>query len=218
MICRDRKLIFVHIPKCGGTSVEDMLWPRPRKVEDLWLGYVAPGYNKYQSGGLQHLTAQQIRQEVGDETFQACYRFALVRDPVDRLVSQYNALNRRKDLLAHLGMGFGRDFTKYLRRIRKVAHVQWKPQVDFLLDAAGDMTAEAFKLEDIDETFPALAARIGLTEDRLVHSNSMKRPEIPANWKLVRRDGLTQDEMDSVYEIFRDDFDRLGYPPPVSAL
>src|SRR5579862_2264802 len=61
MISDALRCIFVHIPKTGGSSIEDVLWPEERSPEDLWMGFVDDYHNKYQTGGLQHLLARQIR-------------------------------------------------------------------------------------------------------------------------------------------------------------
>jgi hypothetical protein len=81
MISDTLNCIFVHIPKSGGTSIEDVLWPGARAESDLWMGSIDAYHNKYQTGGLQHLLARQIRQEVGVEKFSRCFRFSFVRNP-----------------------------------------------------------------------------------------------------------------------------------------
>lgn len=58
MICFEKKCIFVHIPKTGEISIEDGFsvpdWSE-RTADQLSMGAVRPGFNKYQLGGLQHL-------------------------------------------------------------------------------------------------------------------------------------------------------------------
>jgi hypothetical protein len=214
MICKNRKIIFIHIPKTGGSSMEDMLWAYPRHVSDLWMGTVRPGYNKYQSGGLQHLTALQIRQEVGHEIFNASFKFALVRNPVDRLISQFNYLNRRKDLLNKLQLGPNRDFSDYLSRIQDVEHVQWKKQSEFVLDGDGSLIPEVYQLETIDQRFTALAAKLGLTAKQLIHTNAFGDTEAKEDWVIVKRDKLTQSQLDEIYRLYNEDFVLFGYPKP----
>lgn len=211
MICRDRKLIFIHVPKTGGTSIEDMLWPHPRRVEDLWMGIGPDGRNAYQTGGLQHLTAQLVKRHVGDALFDACYVFALVRHPVDRIISQFNFLNNRPDLLRLLGLDGTRSFSDYLSRIVEVEHVQWMPQSAFLLDDGGRVMPELFRLEDVSENFGVLAGKIGLTRRAMIHSQKSLPEDVPETWVTQSRDWLSSDHLERIRRIYKDDFDLLGY-------
>ena len=66
MISHKHKCIFIHIPKIAGTSIEDTLFTshENRSNKDLWWFS-----NKYQTGGLQHLKASHITEEVGEDIF-----------------------------------------------------------------------------------------------------------------------------------------------------
>ena len=89
MISNKHKCIFIHIPKCGGASVEDVLFKpiKERTTKDLWM---FP--SKYQTGGLQHLMASHIIEEVGEDIFKEYFKFSFVRNPWDKMVSQFNFL------------------------------------------------------------------------------------------------------------------------------
>jgi len=142
MICRKRKIIFVHIPKTGGTSVEDLFWPvnqYKRNERNLWMGFKSPMHNKYQTGGLQHLTASLIETEVGKKEFHDCFKFTFVRNPWDKSISQYLYIKKRKDLRDFIGMDLGYNFKQYLECIQKKIHVQWEKQYKFIEDDSGKM-------------------------------------------------------------------------------
>lgn len=80
----DEKLIFVHVPKTGGSSIEKQLGLHPGDVEDN--DYFLSGGKKQ----LQHLTLSQIienKKDIYDLTdFTA---IGMVRNPVDRMVSEF---------------------------------------------------------------------------------------------------------------------------------
>ena len=83
MISHKHKVIFVHIPKCGGVSMEGVLFkPRQRRSKKYLFG--SP--NKYQTGGLQHLMSSHIIEEVGEDIFNQYFKFSFVRNPWDKMV------------------------------------------------------------------------------------------------------------------------------------
>ena len=208
MISHDKKCIFIHIPKCGGTSIEDVIWPKDqgRTENDLWMGFVNRFENKYQTGGLQHLLARQVREEVGPDVFSDYYKFAFVRNPWDRIVSQFAYMQQRPDLMDYLGMTAETEFKAYLDLIRLKEHVQWMPQVRFLLDQDGSVLVDRIgRLESFNEDCAQIFAALGLTLDQLPgHANRSKRH----SFRYYYSD---RESIDMVADLFAEDVDYLGY-------
>ena len=74
MWIKKRKLLFIHIPKCGGTTIEDHLKKHTRKAH-----YVHA----------QHSHAQPIRRHLGGKEYDKYFKFTVVRNPWDKTLSQY---------------------------------------------------------------------------------------------------------------------------------
>ena len=208
MISHDKKCIFIHIPKCGGTSIEDVIWPKDqgRTERDLWMGFVTRFENKYQTGGLQHLLGWQVREEVGHDVFGSYYKFAFVRNPWDRIVSQFAYMQQRPDLMDYLGMTPETEFKSYLELIRRKEHVQWMPQVRFLLDLDGSVLVDRVgRLEAFNEDCAQIFESLGMHSGYLPgHVNRSKR-------KAFRDYYLDCESIDMVADLFAEDIDFLGY-------
>lgn len=205
MISRQRGCIFVHIPKTGGTSIENVLWPGPRTPADLWSTTNGGGRNAYQTGGLQHLLARHIRQEVGDAAFAACFKFTIVRNPFDRLVSQFAyTIRARPDLRALLGLESDAPFSLYLGRIGERPHVQWERQCSFLDDADGRCLIDFVgRFERLDADFAEILRRLGLPAASLPHANAGRRGPY--------RDYYSAADRRRVERLYGDDLARFGY-------
>lgn len=138
MICRRRRIAFVHIPKTGGTTVESILFPH-RNGDRGDLDRLA-GWSD-QRGWLNHLTWEQMV-TLAPDVSHARLSFTVVRNPWDRLVSEFHW----KGLGKCLGISFG----QYVRRLigGDIAEIQscyrsplafeqhYRCQVDYLPSAA----------------------------------------------------------------------------------
>lgn len=204
MISRDHECIFVHIPKCGGSSIEEILWPSPRSEEDLWGGLVDRYHNKYQTGGLQHLLARQIRTEVGPEVFRRYYKFSMVRNPWDRVVSQFLFMGKRPDLREYLGMARADPLQRYLELIVKRIHVQWEEQHRFVCDEKGDLLVDAVgRFERFEEDVREALGKLNVTVKDVPHlRKSERRPY---------RDYYTDRTRYMVESIYRRDIELFKY-------
>jgi len=176
MISHHYRCIFVHIPKTGGSSIEDVIWPDTRTEAELWMGFVGPLRNRYQSGGLQHLLAHQIKAEVGAKTFDAYFKFSIVRNPWDKVVSQYVSMRLRPDLRAFIGLEDDATLAEYLERTAQFEHVQWMPQHRFIHDAEGHNLVDFVgRFETLEADMQHVFARIGFDCPRLPRSNVSER-------------------------------------------
>lgn len=165
VIFHKHRAIFIHIPKTGGGSIENWLWPdkKSRTEADLWMGFVDRYGNRYQTGGLQHLPAIHVRQAVGCAIFASYFKFAMIRNPWDKVISQYVFMSRREDLREFIGMREGDGLMRYLELISGKPHVQWDPQVRFLFDENGDHLVDYIgRFETFNESVGEIEQRLGL--------------------------------------------------------
>lgn len=68
--------VFIHIPRTSGIALK---WTLNSKIQDL--EYINANYHK---------TAIERREEIGQELWSKCYKFTIVRNPWDRVVSLYH--------------------------------------------------------------------------------------------------------------------------------
>lgn len=199
----------MHIPKCGGTSVENAIWLpyQKRSEKELWMGFVDQFHNKYQTGGLQHLTAMYIKEEVGENIFDSYFKFAFVRNPFDRIASQFCYIKRRADLMNYIGMNSQTEFKTYLSLIRRKTHVQWMPQYKFIFDCDETLLVDFVgRLETIESDMKAISKELNLGSDiRIEHVNRSVREKTSNYYPDA-------ESIEMVFDLFADDFRLLCYP------
>jgi chondroitin 4-sulfotransferase 11 len=89
-ISHSLQAIFVHIPKTAGTSVEAALGMHGDKADIGIRPYFnqRPDAEHLYGGNLQHMTAARLRTVLQDDVrFKRYFKFAVVRNPWERLVS-----------------------------------------------------------------------------------------------------------------------------------
>jgi hypothetical protein len=83
-VWHDRRCILVHIPKTAGVTIETLLGNSAAS----WLGG-AMQINGHEICP-QHVTAATLRAHLGNQVFDSYFRFAVVRNPYDRMFSEFH--------------------------------------------------------------------------------------------------------------------------------
>jgi len=158
----DRKTIFVHIPKCGGVSINKALF-----------GNLAGG----------HTTLEEYLNIFEPRCINNYFKFTVVRNPWDRLVSAYFFLRSGglggKDQAGSIReFGDFLDFKDFVKKWVNRSNI-WKwhhfrPQYHYMLDKREKVHLDfvAF-LENIDDDFSYIRNHTGLVCD-LPKSNESK--------------------------------------------
>lgn len=234
MISLSRKFVFIHIPRCAGTSIESVLRPfcEPLQARSSWREPYSP----------KHYTIQQYESEYDLTGF---YRFAFVRHPLTRMLSIYRW--GKEIAQAKKGIGWqSKTFDDW------IASPEWRTGVKVPEPESSPAPAETATCED-----EARSARIPLPIVSLEPEHEMAPPEanlfvlppsdklqvdwlnghvdmigkfetLEKDWKTIatRIDvqsflpklhgtydttALSLGSMDAIFEYFRRDFEAFGY-------
>lgn len=188
----DKQVLFIHVPKTGGSSIEARLTE---------LGPVQLGAQNARNGfpcSPQHFHNTLLEQLFGAEDFD--WAFMIVRHPVSRMVSQYRfEIHKRR--LPRPAPPFTRWLSETLLARRDNPYLRdnhMRPQHEF--EAFG---AEVFRFEDgLDAPLVAFGRAVGVAVEGVLHwrKRSAAMPVAPsdADVALIRR-------------AYAEDFERYGY-------
>lgn len=210
VISHEHKAIFVHIPKTGGQSVEQMF------LEDLGLTWEerAPLLlrpNDDPSIGpdrLAHLYADEYvsKGHISQKDFDSYFKFAVVRNPYDRIVSEYlyrfQSTPFWKTPAPHrfVNQTYPDDFTDVARHM--------VPQVRYVMDGAGQLLVdEIVPLENIKAGMAALSERIFGKHRDVPHRNKTKADN------KAKKERVRARIAPLIAERYRADFEAFGYTP-----
>lgn len=174
---------FIHVNKCGGSSVE-----------------IALGLPK------THDTAVQRRDIIGQDAWENAYTFATVRNPFARVVSIYyyrvrtdqgGMADRHLNINEWVQQTFAEQNPKYWAAGPLLA-----PATDWLCDGDDLIVEHVARLEDLSTEWPKICARLG-TERQLRIFNNNLHPHYRAILNGASRK--------TIERVFASDLDRFDY-------
>jgi len=198
-----RNILFIHIPRTGGTTVEH------------WLSQLgALGLHSYSLPNVmrvtpQHLRVNDVEELIGDNYFE--YTFAIVRNPFDRIASEFRL--RRKLALEGVFNASPR-FSSWLENQLDAArknpfHLDnhFRPQWEFVSSAV-----DVYKYEDgLREILTKVAEKIGAPAPAAL-------PQKLSTGDLNESVRFDIADVERIRSVYAADFERFGYaatPPAV---
>jgi len=183
-ISRAYNAIFVHIPKTGGTSIEDMLNIRySRKDPKSNFFNVLP---TREMPAYQHFLPSEIEVDMPDDAF----RFTIVRNPWDRFASAYAFVHRHRLPVKRSTpidqLIFAEDVARRRELYHEPYHEFFIPQTAYIDDIPGYFDA-IYSFDAFDDAVRDIQRRLGCKKGAR-HINQ-RRPEdevVPTDDKNTR--------------------------------
>ena len=161
MISDKHKFIFIHITKTGGTSIQKL----------------------FQGKLKTHKFAKNYKKLIGDEKWNNYFKFAFVRNPWDKMVSQYFFIQKK-----HKG-NYELTFREFILGFESFCQgngfsqgngedisVEFNPvQLPWILDDDGNCLVDFIgKFENFQKDFDLVCDKIGVPQRQLPHKNKSK--------------------------------------------
>jgi hypothetical protein len=203
------QFLFVHVPKCAGTSIEK------------FFGYNYDG-NKYFEHKFEkiahpkHFSLDSYSKIIPKHIMDNLYKFAFIRNPFELMVSLYNyalhsdrvAWNGRYDYEYKRGVSFD-HYVRYVQKISQetqrnvydtnaVSLKEWVESDNIELDFIG-------RFENLEHDFQIVMDELGIKDRKIPFENKSKVKNV--NY----REYYTNTTKDIIYNIFERDLKKYNY-------
>lgn len=214
IICNTKKFIYVHIPKCGGTTVstvfESNLLPQditlnlnPHKG---WQKYIDVYQEKY--GLHKHSTPGEIELAMKHEYFSQYFIFTFCRNPFARAYSAYTFTLKSDAIYRPNSTRYNEiknmNFDQFIssRYVQNKEILPTMPQSKWLF--SGGKVIHFFKLENINFELPRLVNKLWGKDMQSVPITNYSSSQ--DEWKK-----MSKRSENAIRELYADDFHILGY-------
>ncbi|MCX8229423.1 MAG: sulfotransferase family 2 domain-containing protein [Planctomycetota bacterium] len=175
LISKQKKFLFIHIPKAAGNSVESALMPwtttPPASRVHRLLAYARLPKDYSKRRWQRHGTLLHAQRRIPAEDFHSLYKFSFVRNPWDRLVSSFEYIKARPEHPRHQLVYKMSDFSDYLAYEKKQNR---RSQHASLSNAKGELCMDFIgKYEHLTKDFQKVCGHLNI-EAELPHLNATK--------------------------------------------
>jgi len=159
MISHEHKFLFIHVPRTSGSSIEIQF-----KYNDAGMWMV--NYD-----GRKHWTLNQWKEHLEPEVFETYFKFTIVRNPWDRVISKYCTRNE----FGPIGQPAGKSLKYFLDNYKTPGNEHGETLIDYFDPEQMDYIG---RFESREDTLTYVSQKIGVEID-----NSYKLRPVQATIK-----------------------------------
>lgn len=190
----NKKIIFIHIPKTGGTSIENILGLIKKEN-----GY---GINNSKKAE-QHFIWNDYINILGLKIYNEYYKFSIIRNPYNRLISEYfwsPVCGYIKNQNFNEFLNFVKDVIDNEKYNENIFYDHFIPQYEFIVDNNDKlMVDKLYKFENFNE----------ITND-FKEKYNLNIPHLQKGVYKFKIE-LSDDQQKFIYELYKKDFEYFGY-------
>ena len=221
MISHELNCIFIHIPKCGGTSIEAALGhfdahtpgdPQDHRglmeIQPFSLSTAASKRNiiadlrRLRHIYLKHHANPANRNSVNHHQYRYYFKFTFVRNPWSRAYSWYGNVMREPSIKKLYDIDGEMSFSQFLRRF--AGRRALRPQVSWLRNKKKHVEFDFIgKFENLSADFEKVCRMLNTTTRTLPHFLSGRQ----GNY----RQAYDSELVNIVGDIYREDIELFGY-------
>jgi hypothetical protein len=189
MIIRKKKIVFVHIPKTGGSSIDSVL-------QSAFQAKI----------GKRIQTCQEIHTIIGEDDYVRFFKFVVVRNPWERFLSKF--LWSQQHTGSVKKNATFRWYVDHIPRIRKremrARYDAFSSQSDWLRDPSGKIRMDqTLRFESLSNDWHITCAMIGLDPTDLPHEKATRHGHYS--------DYYDDESRKVIGEMYAEDVERFGY-------
>lgn len=188
----NRALVFVHVPKAAGCTVREHLRSHALSRANLW--------GEVTGRDLAHSTIEEAKEFINPAFLERAFKFAVVRNPVDRLVSVYHYLEREPR--AERRFSSLSDLVSQLEAAsREIVHL--RTQTSFLYHESRLTVDRILRYDTFARDFALLCMEFGLTTDFGWHNQTVR---VSGAFRM-----FSEKELETLSRFYRADFENFGF-------
>ncbi|SDX72494.1 Sulfotransferase family protein [Allochromatium warmingii] len=223
IINNSKKFIFIHVPKCAGTTLTNYYAQysscRDIEIGGSQIGETLQPYFRKRFGLSKHATITEIDMALGENVIDEYFTFGFVRNPYDRVISSFTFLRKWQDWNGHQEIIKINDINDYIMSdFFKGEGVDRQNRVQsfWLGDSTNSRCVNYWgKVEEIQTAVAFINSKIGINEADVSLPTRNASRQVDANQNIELR--LSAESIQIINDRYAADFEQYGYSQKVAS-